>query len=332
LDDPGPLVDRFGRTHTEVRISVTDRCNVRCRYCMPEQGVAFRSHDEILRFEEIERFVRAAALLGVRKVRLTGGEPLVRKHVTRLVEMLARVPGIDDLAMTTNATLLPLHAAALKKAGLGRVNVSLDTLDRDKYRHITRRDELPNALEGLRAARQVGLHPIKLNALAIRRFSEDEVVPLARFAWQHGFELRFIEFMPLDGGGTWEPEQVLSGDDTLAILAEAFGPWEPLPRHDPHAPAERYRMPGGGTVGLIRSLTRHFCAGCSRLRLTADGRLRNCLFSPEDWDLRAALRDGATDRQLAGLIVQAVAAKQGARGTPDGQVCRPGHAMHQIGG
>ncbi|NQT16880.1 MAG: radical SAM protein, partial [Planctomycetes bacterium] len=211
MSSTGPLVDRFGRVHADLRISVTDRCNLRCDYCMREEGVTFRSHDEMLTFEEIGRFVSVAAGLGIREVRLTGGEPLVRKGICGLVEMLAAVPGIDDLAMTTNGILLPEYAEPLKAAGLDRLNISLDTLSRSEFLRISRRDELPNVLAGIMAAHRVGFRQIKLNALAIRGRTEREVVPLAEFARRYGMELRFIEFMPLDGDVRWEPDQVLSG-------------------------------------------------------------------------------------------------------------------------
>ena len=334
---PSPLVDGLGRVHTDLRISVTDRCNVRCRYCMPAEGVQFCSHAEILSYEEIERFVRVALRLGIRKLRLTGGEPLVRKGVVRLVEMLAAVPGIDDLAMTTNGILLGQYADALKAAGLGRLNISLDTLGPEKSRQITRRSELPRVLEGIAAARRAGFDKIKLNTLAIRGFTEDEIVPLALFAREHGLGLRFIEFMPLDGDRQWHSDRVLSGEEILAILTEAIGPLEPvLPDRSP-APATEYRfVDGGGRIGVIRSVTQPFCEHCSRLRLTSDGKVRNCLFSTQQWDARSVLRGGGTDpemdHELARLIREAVGAKKKARGTDDGLFARSDRPMHQIGG
>ncbi len=329
----GPLIDRFGRVHTDLRISVTDRCNIRCVYCMPEEGVAFRRHGEILRFEEIRRFVEVAARLGIRQVRLTGGEPLVRRDVCRLVEMLAAVRGVDDLAMTTNGILLPQYAEALKGAGLARLNISLDTLDRDKFRRISRRDELPRVLQGIEAARQAGFRKIKINALAVRDFTEEEVVPLARFARDRGLELRFIEFMPLDGDDRWSAGQVLPGPEILAILGEAFGRLEPIAQDGSRAPATQYRFPDGGPpVGLISTVSDPFCRRCSRLRLTAEGQLRNCLFAPKEWDARGVLRTGGTDEQLATLIGDAVRAKKEKHGSASGRFCRSGRSMHQIGG
>lgn len=329
----GPLVDGFGRVHTDLRISVTDRCNIRCSYCMRPEGVEFRPHAVILSFEEIERFVRVAARLGFRQLRLTGGEPLVRKDVCRLVEMLAAVPGIDEVAMTTNGILLPQYAEDLKAAGLDRLNISLDTLDRDKFRRISRRDELPQVLEGIDAAERVGFRRIKLNALAIRGQTEDEIAPLARFARQRGLELRFIEFMPCDGAKQWRDELVLPGEEILTILAEAVGPLEPLQPQEAPAPATRYRfLDGGGVIGLINSVSEPFCSFCSRLRLTAEGNVQNCLFSTSQWDARAILRGGGTDEQLAQLIREAVCTKQEKHGSESGRFARTERSMHQIGG
>ncbi len=333
MSTSGPLVDRFGRLHTDLRISVTDRCNLRCTYCMREEGVAFRPHAQILRFEEIERLVRVAGRLGVHEVRLTGGEPLVRKGICRLVELLAAVPGIDDLAMTTNGVLLAEFAEPLAAAGLDRLNVSLDTLDPRKFHQIARRDELPRVLAGLDAAQRVGFRKIKLNALAIRGFTEEEVAPLAGFARQRGFELRFIEFMPLDGDDLWDAERVLPGDEILDVLTREIGPVEPIAPQGSAGPATRYRLAGGGPpIGIVSSVTHAFCDRCSRLRLTADGKLRNCLFSPEEWDARAVIRTGGSDEQLADLLSDTVRAKQARHGCRSGRFSRTGRSMHQIGG
>ncbi len=332
MSSSGPLVDGFGRTHTDLRISVTDRCNIRCQYCMPAEGVEFRSHAEILSYEEIERFVRVAAQLGIRQLRLTGGEPLVRKHVARLVEMLAALPGIDEIAMTTNGVLLDRCAGELKAAGLRRLNISLDTVDPRKYQEITRRDELPAVLRGIAAARGAGFERIKLNAVAIRDFSEAEIVPLALFARENDLELRFIEFMPADGNRRWSGDRVLPGEAILEILGKGVGPLEPASAPDSQAPATEYRyLDGKGRVGLIPSVTKPFCDRCDRLRLTADGKLRDCLFSTSQWDARALLRDG-TEQQLAELICSAVRAKQKTRGSSDGEFLHTDRPMHQIGG
>jgi cyclic pyranopterin phosphate synthase len=332
LSTAGPLVDPYGRVHTDLRISVTDRCNIRCRYCMPAGGVQFQPRQEILSFEEIERFVRVVAGLGIRKLRLTGGEPLLRKDLPRLVGMLGAVPGIVDQALTTNGILLARHAAALKAAGLRRLNVSLDTLNPDKFRQITGCDGLAQVLEGIAAAQRAGFRQIKLNSLAIRGLSEEEVVPLALFARHHGFQLRFIEFMPLDAERKWNSDQVLPGEEILGILTRALGPLEPVETGGA-APAAQYRfLDGGGHVGLIRSVTRPFCDHCNRLRLTADGKLRNCLFSTRQWDARAVLRAGGSTDELAQLIGLAVAAKRRAHGTDEGELARCDRPMHQIGG
>ncbi len=340
------LVDRLGRRHTDLRVSVTDRCNLRCAYCMPPGGVAFRSHEEILSYEEITRFVRVAAELGVRRVRLTGGEPLVRRGVVDLVRMIAGIPGIGEVAMTTNAVLLAPVARRLYAAGLRRINVSLDTVDREQYRRLTRRDDLPKALAGIEAAQRAGFRGTKLNALAIRGFSEAQVVPLARFARQNSLELRFIEYMPTaancgdssrapqpaDDGG-WSAAQVLPGDEIVRILAAEFGPLEPVAAERPGAPATAYRYAdGGGRVGVIRSVTAPFCGACTRLRLTADGCLRNCLFDQTAWDVRAALRSDGAQAQLRGILQQSVGSKHPLRGSSHGNLIATDRPMHQIGG
>jgi len=328
-----PLIDSLGRVHTDLRISVTDRCNIRCFYCMPAEGVEFRQHEEILSYEEIARFARVAARLGIRKLRLTGGEPLLRKGAVRLVEMLAAVPGIDDLAMTTNGMFLDQYAEALKTAGLHRLNVSLDTLDPAQFYRISGSNELFRVLDGIAAARRAGFERIKLNALAIRGWTDDEILPLARFAREHGLELRFIEFMPIDGDGRWHSEQVLPGRKILEILSREIGPLEPVVPDGPRAAATVYRYAdGGGRVGLIHSVSEPFCEHCNRLRLTADGKVRNCLFSSSQWDARTLLRSGGTDQQLAELIRAAVGRKKKAHGTDDGQFARSDRPMHQIGG
>jgi GTP 3',8-cyclase len=328
------LVDRFGRVHTDLRVSVTDRCNIRCFYCMPAEGVAFRSHQSILQFEEIERFVRVAARLGVRKVRLTGGEPLVRKGMDALVAMLAAVPGIEDLALTTNAILLPQSAQSLKNAGLRRLNISLDTLDRDRFEKLTRRDDLDRVMAGIEAALRVGFEQIKLNAIAIRGFSEPDVVPLARFARERDLELRFIEFMPLDGDGAWQDGQVLTAAQILDLLAASLGPLEPLSTGTNAAPATRYRFVGaaGPPIGIIPSVSEPFCESCGRLRLTSEGFVKSCLFSTDEYDAKAILRSGGSDDDLARLIHEAVAAKKKQHGTDEGEFAQSSRSMNQIGG
>ena len=329
----GPLVDGFGRVHTDLRVSVTDRCNIRCFYCMPNENVVFKPRHELLTFEEIERFVRTCAALGVRKIRLTGGEPLVRRDLPSLVARLAAIDGIVDLALTTNGLLLAEQAAALKAGGLRRLNISLDALDADTFRKIARRDGFERVLAGIEAARRAGFDPIKLNAVAIRGLTEDQIVPLGRFARDRGLELRFIEFMPLDAEGNWNNEQVLSGDEILTRLTAAFGPLEPIAPDHPGQPASDYRfVDGGGVVGFINPVTQPFCESCNRLRLTAEGQVRNCLFSIEEWDARALLRGDATDEQLACLIRAAVGAKRAGHGINQDDFLRPARAMFQIGG
>lgn len=330
---PGPLRDGFGRVHNDLRISVTDRCNIRCFYCMPAENVRFKPRRELLRFEEIARLVSVAARLGVDKLRITGGEPLVRHDLPKLIAMLAGVDGIRDIALTTNGILLAEQAASLRRAGLSRLNVSLDTLDPARFQQITRRAGLERVIEGVQAARAVGFERIKLNAVAIRHLTEDDVLPLARFARQHGLELRFIEFMPLDADDQWDTQQVLAGAAILDILREGVGPLEPIRSDDPSQPATDYEfVDGGGRIGLINPVTQPFCHRCNRLRLTAEGQVRNCLFSTEEWDARAVLRGGGSDEQLALLLHTAVGAKRAGHGINTAEFVRPQRAMYQIGG
>lgn len=329
----GPLVDRFGRVHTDLRVSVTDRCNLRCYYCMPAWGVEFRPHAAILTFEEIARVARVAAGLGIRKLRLTGGEPLVRKGICDLVAMLASISGIEDVALTTNAVLLEPLAQPLRAAGLHRLNISLDTLDRKRFAEISLRDELPRVLAGIEAACAAGFRQIKLNTVAIRGRTEQDVVPLAHFARQRGLALRFIEVMPLDGDARWTRPMVLSGAEILEILAQHFGPLVPVSAPDDPAPARQYRFPDGqGTVGIIATVSQPFCSRCSRLRLTSEGQIRNCLFSRDVWDARTVLRSGGTDEDLAQLFRAAVGAKKPQHGSDTGRLAPTTYAMHEIGG
>jgi GTP 3',8-cyclase len=329
----GPLVDRFGRVHSNLRVSVTDRCNIRCFYCMPQEEVQFKPRSEILRFEEIERFVRVAVDLGIHRVRITGGEPLVRADLPTLVAKLANVPGIDDLAMTTNGMLLTQHAAALRAAGLRRLNISLDTLSEETFRTISRRDGLAQVLAGIEAAERAGFEKIKLNTVAIRGITEGDVLALVEFARTHRLELRFIEFMPLDADGQWQSQQVLPGAEIRARIEERWGPLTPAPRADRSQPAVDYLLgDGDGRVGFINPVTEPFCGDCNRLRLTAEGQVRNCLFSVEEWDARALLRGGATDEQLAELIRHCVGAKKPGHGIDSPEFLRPRRAMYQLGG
>jgi cyclic pyranopterin phosphate synthase len=326
------LTDSFGRVHNNLRISVTDRCNIRCVYCMPET-VTFLPRQSLLTFEEIVRFVRVATTLGIDKVRLTGGEPLVRKDLPRLVGMVAGVPGVKDVGLTTNGILLAPMARALFDAGLRRVNVSLDTLDPARFEELTRRTGLEQVIEGILAARKAGFHPVKLNAVAIKGVTELDVAPLARFAREHGLELRFIEYMPLDAGDRWERGKVLFAAEILDILTREVGPLAPSPGQDPRAPAADYDyLDGGGRVGMIASVSRPFCMSCNRVRLTAEGKLRNCLFALEETDVRALLRGGAPDGEIARAVRESVAAKWEGHEINTARFIKPERLMHSIGG
>jgi cyclic pyranopterin phosphate synthase len=327
-----PLIDSFGRVHDNLRISVTDRCNIRCFYCMPETGVKFVQRSEILDFEEIERFVRIAAKLGIRKLRMTGGEPLLRRDLPVLIARLAAIPGIEDLALTTNGVLLAEMAEALYAAGLHRLNVHIDTLDRARFEQITRRDDLPKVLAGLEAAKRVGFR-IKLNAVAVKNLVEPDIVPLARYARENDFEVRYIEFMPLDSQNLWDRSKVLLTDQMIETLSREIAPLVPVPDPDPRAPALEYAFTdGGGTVGFIASVSRPFCGNCNRLRLTADGKLRYCLFAIDEDDVKGLLRNGATDEEIAALIRRNVADKWEGHEINSTKFVAPSRPMYSIGG
>jgi GTP 3',8-cyclase len=328
-----PLVDGFGRIHDNLRISVTDRCNIRCFYCMPEHDVQFVQRSEILDFEEIERFARVAVGLGVNKLRITGGEPLVRRDLPVLVSRLCAIPGVRDIALTTNGVLLPQLAEPLYAAGLRRINVHLDTLDRERFLRITRRDDLDKVLEGLALCRRLGYHPIKLNAVAVRDLVEPDIVPLARFARERGFEVRYIEFMPLDAQNLWDRNKVLLADDMIAMLSREIAPLVPVPDPDPRAPASEYDFAdGGGRVGFIASVSRPFCGNCNRIRLTADGKLRYCLFAIQEDDIKSLMRSGATDEQIAAQIRLTVAGKWEGHEINTTRFVPPPRPMYSIGG
>jgi cyclic pyranopterin phosphate synthase len=332
----GRLVDRFGRVHTDLRISVTDRCNLRCTYCMPEE-VVFRPREELLTYEEIARVVGVVAGLGIRAIRLTGGEPLVRRDVSTLVRQLVAIPGIDEVALTTNGLLLAEQAEALRAAGLARLNVSLDALREEVFTTIARRQGLDRVLAGLEAARRAGFGAttIRINAVSIRGLTEEEIVPLAEFCRREGFHLRFIEFMPLDADKGWERPQVLSGAEVREILETSLGPLTPVAGIDPGQPAVDYAWAdGGGRVGFIDPVTQPFCDRCDRLRLTADGQFRNCLFSTVEWDVRGLLRGSqpVRDATIAQCVRDCVAAKKAAHGIDTPCFERPTRAMYQIGG
>ncbi len=303
-------LDAYNRPISYLRISVTDRCNLRCIYCMPPEGIPWRSHEEILRYEEIETVVRAAAELGISKVRLTGGEPLVRMRIVDLVRNLARIPGVDDLAMTTNGILLSRYATALAEAGLQRVNVSLDTLRPERFRRITRLGQMEDVLDGMEAAQQAGLEPIKVNAVVIRGMNDDEVVDLARKTMEAGWNVRFIEPMPVGNGvladGEWQ-ERVVTGKEIRQRVEAALGKLEPAKMSAGSGPARYYRLPGArGTLGFITPVSEHFCYHCNRLRLTADGQLRPCLLSDYEIDLRTPLRQGADIAQVKALLLKGI--------------------------
>ena len=327
-----PLRDGHGRTIADVRVSVTDRCNFRCQYCMPAEGLPWLERAEILTFEEIVRIVGLLAAMGVHDLRLTGGEPLVRRDFPALVAMLAETEGVRDLSVTTNGFLLERDAEALVGAGVDRFNVSLDSLQRDRFYELTRRDALAQVLRGLeRLASFPEAHPIKINAVAIRDFTEEEVLPFAELARHTPYEVRFIEFMPLDADHAWTPDQVLTGDEIRAAI-DAVYPLEPEPR-EPSATALVYRFADGrGRIGFINPVSEPFCADCDRIRLTADGKLRTCLFSLNETDLRGPMRDGADDRELEGIIRDAVWRKELKHHIGEPGFIQPARTMSAIGG
>jgi len=327
-----PLVDGHGRRIGDVRVSVTDRCNFRCQYCMPAEGLPWLERDALLTFEEITRLVRLLSEMGVRDVRLTGGEPLVRRDFPRLAAMLAALPLVDDLAVTTNGYLLERDAQALVEAGVNRFNVSIDSLQRDRFFELTRRDALPRVLAGLEAlGRFPQAHPIKVNAVALRDFTEEEALPFARFAREHPYEVRFIEFMPLDGDHAWSREQVLTGAELRAIV-DAVYPLEPLPR-EPSATARVWRFADGrGSIGFINPVSEPFCSDCNRIRLTAEGDLRTCLFSLTETSLRDPLRAGASDEELERIVRDAVWRKELKHHVNEPGFVQPARTMSAIGG
>ncbi len=324
------LVDPFGRVVRDLRISVTDRCNFRCTYCMPEEGMQWMPRSDILTFEEIERIARICVeRYGFDGIRLTGGEPTVRAHLATLVAKLAQL-GID-LAMTTNGATLRHCADARRQAGLKRLNISLDTLDREKFDRMTRRDELHNVLAGIEAAQEAGFAPVKINTVVERGVNDDEIVDLARFGRERGLEVRFIEFMPLDASDAWQRSQVVGQDELVATLAAEW-PLEQVPARGA-APADRWRYAdGGGVVGVIPTVTKPFCGDCDRVRLTADGQFRTCLFATNEFDLRELLRNGASDADIEACIEAAVGTKWAGHQINQVNFIRPARTMSQIGG
>jgi cyclic pyranopterin phosphate synthase len=326
------LTDSQGREIVNLRVSVTDRCNLRCSYCLPEEHVEWLPRREILTFEEIERFVRIVGTLGVRKLRITGGEPLLRKDLPVLVERLVKIPAIEDVGMTTNGVGLEKLAGPLRKAGLRRLNVSLDTLDRELFRRLARRDALATVLAGLATAAREGFRPIKINAVITRDKNLEEMIPLARMAREKGFILRFIEYMPIGRGDDWSDRVVVSNAEALRILGK-IAPLEPIPEPDGTGPAKRYRWADGkGEIGLIGSVTEPFCDHCNRVRITAEGKLRTCLFSVKEHDVRRLLRGGAPDAKIAEFVVNAVARKEPGHKIGKDDFQKPSRTMSSIGG
>lgn len=326
------LIDGFGRTINNLRISVTDQCNFRCIYCMPEEGMIFMPRAEILTFEEITRLATVAAGLGITKIRLTGGEPTVRRELPVLVRMLAQIPGIRDMAMTTNGFLLKKMAKNLREAGLPRINVSLDTLDDEKFKRMTRRDVLDRVLEGLAEAEKYFQLPIKINVVAMKGYTEDEILDFALLARTRPYQIRFIEYMPLDADHTWSREQVLTGAEIIAQI-NAVWPLEPVMQPGQRQPADLFRFEDGkGEIGIIASVSEPFCDSCNRIRLTADGKLRTCLFSLNETDLKTPMRSGATDAELADLIVEAVRHKEPGHHINEPGFIQPERTMSSIGG
>jgi len=330
----GGLIDSFGRVHRDLRISLTDKCSLRCTYCMPAEGVPWIPKQSVLTPDEIEQVVRVAAAEGVRSVRLTGGEPLISPNLIEIVRRLTVIEGPDgpvEVAMTTNGIRLPEFLPGLEEAGLSRLNVSIDTLDPDRFLQLTRRDRLIDVLAGIEAARRSSLKPLKLNAVVMRGVNEDEVVELVEFAIEHEAQMRFIEHMPLDIGHTWDRGEMVPREEILASLERKFE-LTPVPGRG-GAPAELFSIDGGPhTVGVIASVTAPFCANCDRLRLTADGQLRNCLFAREELDLRLALRNGSGDEAIRKILHASVAGKKAGHGIDSPDFVQPERGRNAIGG
>jgi cyclic pyranopterin phosphate synthase len=329
-----PLVDSYGRRIKSMRISVTDKCNFRCTYCMPAEGLPWLKKAEILSYEEIEHITRVAVSIGIEQIRLTGGEPLVRRDVPELVRLLRSIEGLHSLSITTNGILLKHQAKALAEAGLTRINVSLDSLLQEKFAKVTRRDQLEHVLAGLEELeKHPSIHPIKINAVAMRGFSEEEVLDFARLSRNKAYSVRWIEFMPLDADQAWRKEDILTGAEIKQIIEAEYGPLVPIISKDPAETARRYTFPDGrGEVGFINPVSEPFCASCDRIRLTADGQLRTCLFATEETDLRAVLRSDASDETLADTIRQAVWHKELKHYIGDKRFKRANRSMSMIGG
>jgi GTP 3',8-cyclase len=329
----GPLVDTFGRVATDLRVSLTDRCNLRCNYCMPAEGLDWLPGEQLLRPEELVRLLHIAVTrLGITSVRFTGGEPLVAKHLEDVVAAAAALRPRPEITLTTNGIGLDRRAAKLKRAGLDRINVSLDTVDAARFAHITRRDRLADVLAGLRAAKQAGLEPVKVNAVLDPVTGLDDAVSLLRFCLDHGYQLRIIEQMPLDAGHAWQRAKTISADDVLDVLRRHFDLTpDAAPRGS--APAELWQVDGGrGTVGVIASVSHQFCSACDRTRLTADGQVRNCLFARRETDLRSLMRAGADDDAIEAAWRAAMWAKAAGHGINNPDFVQPDRPMSAIGG
>ena len=330
----GPLIDSFGRSHSDLRISVTDRCNIRCFYCMPETGGTFEKISKLLRFDEILNFLHAAVPLGIDKIRLTGGEPLLRPRLQDLIAPMTAMPGVRDVALTTNAVLLAEQAKPLYDAGLRRLNIHLDTLDRERFRYITRRDDFDRVMRGIYTALELGYDVVKINAVAMKDLTEADVIPLVHFGREHGIEVRFVEFMPLDAQSIWSIDRVLTADTMIEMLQQEFGPLTAVPDSDPRAPATQYQFADGYQVGFIASVSRPFCMNCNRLRLTSDGKMRYCLFANEETDVQPLLKssDEATTSALTQAIRQTVWDKWIGHQIHQSSFVAPQRPMYSIGG
>jgi cyclic pyranopterin phosphate synthase len=346
------LADSHGRVLRDLRVSITDRCNFRCLYCLPETEAAqnfYRGHwaklpnpapilqqwvpkSAILSFEEIERIVRIAVGLGIQKIRLTGGEPLLRHGLEELVARIAKIPGIEDLAMTTNGFLFPQKARGLREAGLHRVSFSMDSLDRDNFKKITGRDGLNEVLEGIRLAKELGFHPVKVNAVVIREINDHELESLAEFAREQDLSFRFIEFMPLDSARAWQKEMVVSGKEILQRLHAKFD-LQPVASDNPHSTSKRWKFSDGrGEIGIIAPVSEPFCGHCNRIRLTADGKIRTCLFSVTEHDLRPLLRGGQSDSEIGDQLKAVVWQKEDRHHIGEPEFVTPSRSMSCIGG
>ncbi|WP_405085646.1 GTP 3',8-cyclase MoaA [Microbispora sp. NBC_01389] len=328
------LVDSFGRVATDLRVSLTDRCNLRCAYCMPPEGLDWLPKPDLLTGEEVVRLVRIGVeRLGIREVRFTGGEPLLRRELVDIVTAAAALRPRPQVSLTSNGIGLARLAEPLARAGLDRVNISLDTLDREVFARLAHRDRLHDVLDGLAAAAAAGLTPVKVNAVLMRGINERDAVPLLRHCLDRGYELRFIEQMPLDAQHGWRRDDMVTADEILGLLKDSFDLTEDDPRERGSAPAELFLVNGGpGRVGVIGSVTRPFCGACDRVRITADGQVRNCLFATEESDLRTALRSGASDDDLAARWVAAVRGKKAGHGIDDSAFLQPARPMSAIGG